>query len=103
MSRNKGHEPVRTCISCGSKHRKKELIRLILDEDNRVFIDESMSSPGRGAYLCKDKACLQRVKGRKINHRRLLKAFKTERPVAIPTDLDMKAGWKIVSFGGLHG
>ena len=90
MSRNKGHGPIRTCIFCGSKHKKKDLIRLILDEDNRVIIDESMSGPGRGAYLCKDKACLQRVKGRKINHRRFCKAFKTERSVAIPTDLDMK-------------
>jgi predicted RNA-binding protein YlxR (DUF448 family) len=91
MSRNKGHEPLRTCISCGSKHRKKDLIRLIQGEDNRVVIDKSMSSPGRGAYLCKDKACLQRLKEKKSDRRRLSKAFKTERAVAIPADLDMRA------------
>ena len=91
VSRNKGHEPVRTCISCGSKHRKKDLIRFVLDENNRIVIDKSMGGPGRGAYLCKDTACLQRVKGRKINHRRLLKVFNTNRPVVIPIDLDVKA------------
>lgn len=91
MSRNKGHEPVRTCISCGSKHKKKDLIRFILDENNRVLLDKSMGGPGRGAYLCKDTTCLQRVKGRKIDHRRLLKAFKTDRPVAVSIDLDITA------------
>jgi predicted RNA-binding protein YlxR (DUF448 family) len=91
VSRNKGHEPVRTCISCGSKQRKKDLIRFVLDENNRIVRDKSMGGPGRGAYLCKDTVCLQRVRERKINHRRLLKAFKTNRPVVIPIDLDVKA------------
>lgn len=91
MSRTKGHEPVRTCISCGGKQRKKDLIRLIRDENNRVVIDESMGGPGRGAYVCKDSACLQKLIGRKINQRRLSKAFKTERPVAISIDTDILA------------
>jgi len=50
--------PVRTCIGCMAKKNKSELLRFILREDGAVFLDREQNSPGRGAYLCPDKNCL---------------------------------------------
>jgi predicted RNA-binding protein YlxR (DUF448 family) len=48
-----------------------------------MVVDESNGGWGRGVYVCKETACLQKIKGRKISDRRLQKAFRTERPVTI--------------------
>ena len=57
MSRSRGHVPIRTCISCRSKRSKKELIRLIVDEQGLVVRDKSGTGKGRGAYICPGRIC----------------------------------------------
>ena len=51
--------PIRTCISCGKKRHKGELIRLALDPMGKVIQDKEKIRPGRGAYVCPEKACLE--------------------------------------------
>lgn len=51
---------LRTCIVCGKKSRKEELLRLVLKE-NVVIMDKKMCLPGRGAYVC-NLTCLEKVK-----------------------------------------
>lgn len=41
---------MRTCVGCGEKHRKVELMRVVFN--GRPQLDVSQSEPGRGAYLC---------------------------------------------------
>ncbi|MEW6665018.1 MAG: YlxR family protein [Thermodesulfobacteriota bacterium] len=53
--------PVRTCISCGAKRPKGELMRLVLDPEGKVVQDESGVRPGRGAYVCRGGLCLERL------------------------------------------
>ncbi|MFP3870242.1 MAG: YlxR family protein [Syntrophobacteria bacterium] len=65
------HVPQRTCIVCGSKRAKKELVRLVLDVQGRVCFDWRQRSRGRGAYVCRRPDCLVRVR-----RRRLQKAFR---------------------------
>jgi predicted RNA-binding protein YlxR (DUF448 family) len=72
MSRGKGHIPIRTCICCGAKRGKKDLIRLALVA-GVVVQDISGQLKGRGAYVCADKSCLIGLKTSK----RLSKAFRT--------------------------
>jgi len=60
MSRNRGHIPIRTCICCGAKRDKRELIRLVLDPDGLVV--EDRLGKGRGAYICGDEKCLSVLK-----------------------------------------
>ncbi|MCG6881351.1 MAG: YlxR family protein [Deltaproteobacteria bacterium] len=67
---------MRTCISCGVKREKKELIRLVLDTDGVVVRDNI--GKGRGAYICGDENCLSMLKtGKGLN-----RAFR--RKVSIP-------------------
>ena len=64
MVRGKNHVPIRTCISCKATRNKKELIRLILNTQGRVIIDEKGRGQGRGAYVCHNKSCLSALEKR---------------------------------------
>lgn len=48
---------MRKCIACGVQKPKKELIRVVKNNENEVFVDFTGKANGRGAYICKDKAC----------------------------------------------
>lgn len=49
--------PYRTCVGCRSKRPQKDLIRLGRSSGGAVEIGSA--APGRGAYLCRDAACLE--------------------------------------------
>lgn len=49
--------PQRTCVACKSTGPKRGLVRLVRTAEGRVEVDESGKKPGRGAYLCKTRAC----------------------------------------------
>jgi len=52
--------PVRTCIGCGKKRPKREILRLVSTESGLEIGDVE----GRGFYLCRDVDCLVKaVKG----------------------------------------
>ena len=76
MGKDKGHIPIRTCVSCRAKRNKKELIRLVLDAQGVVIRDDSGKGEGRGAYVCMSKSCWDSLrKGRLLN-----RAFKKQGP-----------------------
>jgi len=52
------HVPIRTCIGCGEKKPKRELLRIVRDEDNNISFDPTGKASGRGAYLCPKIECL---------------------------------------------
>lgn len=67
MSRSKFHVPIRTCISCGTKKDKKDLNRLSLDARGFLIRDDKGKVPGRGAYVCDDKSCWEKLnKGNRL-------------------------------------
>ena len=51
------HDPIRTCLGCGQKSLKGELIRIVM-ADGALRVDEAGSLPGRGAYLCPETSCI---------------------------------------------
>ena len=53
--------PLRTCMGCNSKKTKKELIRIVKDKQNNVSLDRTGKMEGRGAYICDDINCLEKV------------------------------------------
>ena len=53
---------MRTCISCGGKKSKGELLRLVVGQSGWVERDEKGQGKGRGAYLCRNDACLTVLK-----------------------------------------
>ena len=54
--------PMRMCVACRQMRSKKELIRVVKTADgDGVQVDFTGKMPGRGAYLCRDAACLERA------------------------------------------
>lgn len=58
MARGK-HVPIRTCVGCGEKKPKGELLRIVKGVDGSVFVDPSGKRSGRGAYICFNLDCLE--------------------------------------------
>ena len=48
----KRHIPERTCVACGSKKPKVELVRVARSPQGKVAVDTTGKAPGRGAYIC---------------------------------------------------
>lgn len=60
--------PERMCVGCRAMKPKKELIRVVAPAEGPVSVDRTGKSPGRGAYLCPDPACLaQALKGKRLD------------------------------------
>ena len=67
------------CVACREKKDKKALIRVVKDKDGVISLDFTGKAAGRGAYICNDINCIQKlVKGKLLN-----KAF--EAPVSDET------------------
>ena len=68
--------PLRQCLGCREMKPKRELIRVVRSPEGAISLDFKGKAPGRGAYLCHDKACLQRA----IKSKALERAFSTAIP-----------------------
>ena len=58
-------------MGCNEKKDKKELIRIVKNKENLISVDETGKKEGRGAYICKDEECLEKL----IKSKRLEKVF----------------------------
>ena len=50
--------PQRTCIGCMQSKNKNELLRIVKQNDGKIFVDKTGKANGRGAYICPSMACL---------------------------------------------
>ena len=50
--------PLRKCLGCNEQKTKKELIRVVKNKENEVFLDFTGKANGRGAYICPKIECL---------------------------------------------
>jgi hypothetical protein len=62
---------MRTCVLSHEKLEKKDLFRVVRTPEGNIIIDETLKANGRGAYLKKDKAVIQKAKQSKILDRHL--------------------------------
>lgn len=53
--------PKRTCIGCNEIKTKKELIRIVKNKEGNIFVDKTSKANGRGAYLCDNIECLEKL------------------------------------------
>ncbi|NMA85416.1 MAG: YlxR family protein [Epulopiscium sp.] len=51
--------PLRKCVGCQEMKNKKELVRVVRTQEGEVSLDFTGKKPGRGAYICPSKACLE--------------------------------------------
>ncbi len=55
------------CVACHIMKPKKELVRIVINNEEKVFVDFTGKAQGRGAYLCRSAECLKVAqKGRKL-------------------------------------
>ena len=55
------HVPQRTCIVCRQKTDKRRLTRIVYTPENQVVVDKSGKQNGRGAYVCDQVECWQKM------------------------------------------
>ncbi|MFZ7111066.1 MAG: YlxR family protein [Desulfatiglandales bacterium] len=73
MGREKEHNPIRTCIICGARRPKSDLLRFVLNHQKKVILDERRRLSGRGAYICRNNTCLSQL----TRKNRFNRAFRT--------------------------
>jgi len=73
----------RMCMGCNTKKDKRELIRIVMSKEGNISIDKTGKLSGRGAYICDDIDCLEKV----IKTKRLERIFETKIDEEIYKDL----------------
>ena len=71
MEQKKRKIPERQCLGCGEHHPKAELLRVVRDPVGNVALDFTGKKSGRGAYICKNVACLRQALRKKSLSRSL--------------------------------
>lgn len=69
--------PIRTCIVCKKALPKKELFRIVKSGE-QIFLDKTGKANGRGAYICGDKECFNKLKKNKLLNRAFSMEVKEE-------------------------
>lgn len=63
--------PMRTCVVTHEKCEKKDLLRIVRNNEGVVFVDDTLKANGRGAYLKKDKNVIEKARTSKVLERHL--------------------------------
>ena len=87
--------PQRKCVVCGELKDKKDLLRIVKNKEEGILIDESGKKNGRGAYVCKSKACIEEA----LRTNKLNRVFRTE----VPEELYEELRAYEVNWGELYG
>ena len=66
--------PQRTCMGCNEKKDKKELIRIVKNKEGIINIDKTGKLEGRGAYICDNIECFEKV----VKTKRLERVLETK-------------------------
>ena len=73
---NNKKQPARTCMACNEQKDKKDLLRIVKSKDGIIEVDLTGKKNGRGAYVCKNEECLNKL----IKSKRLDRLFGQEVP-----------------------
>ena len=79
MEVKKKKTPERQCLGCGERRPKLQLIRVVRDPEGNVSLDFTGKKSGRGAYICKNVACLKQARRK----RSLSRSLECEIPDAV--------------------
>ena len=66
--------PMRMCVGCREMKEKRSLLRIVKNAEGAISFDRVGKAPGRGAYICRSKECLQKA----IKQRQLERALETQ-------------------------
>ena len=71
--------PLRKCVVTQERLPKKDLLRIVKNSDNEVFVDLSSKANGRGAYIKKSIEVLDLA----IDNKSLERALECEIPLSV--------------------
>lgn len=75
---------MRKCVGCQEMKGKKEMIRVIRTEEGEFLLDATGKKNGRGAYVCKARACLEKA----VKNKGLERSFKQSIPIEVYEKLE---------------
>jgi uncharacterized protein len=87
-------EPVRTCLGCRQRAPRSSLVRIVA-RDGRVAVDAAARLPGRGAWLHRSSACVDKALQRKAPGRALRIADLDATALREELGLDMSSDQKV--------
>ena len=76
--------PLRMCVVTRNREDKRNLLRIVKDQENNVFIDVTGKQNGKGAYITKSKEVLEMAKKNKA----LDRALECEVPESIYEEIE---------------
>ncbi len=53
--------PARRCVACNEQKEKNNLLRIVKTPEGSIEIDQTGKKNGRGAYICKNVDCLNKI------------------------------------------
>lgn len=71
--------PLRKCTGCQEMKNKKELIRVVKNDEGEFSLDFTGKKQGRGAYVCPDTECIEKAR----KNRGFERSFKSSVPLEI--------------------
>ena len=54
--------PIRKCTGCGEHFPKNTLVRVLRTPEGEIVLDLVGKKSGRGAYICRNVACLKKAR-----------------------------------------
>ena len=80
--------PLRQCVGCGEMKGKKEMLRVLKTPEGEICLDTTGKKNGRGAYICRQKECLQKAIKNKGLERSLKMSIPSEVYDSLEKELD---------------
>ena len=88
--------PQRTCTVCRKQKNKNELLRIVKNKENIINVDENGKEPGRGAYICYDRECLEKAEKAKKLEKVLNVKIKDDIYIKIRDVIEKKIGGDVI-------
>ena len=73
---NVKYVPMRMCCCCRNRFAKEKLLRVVKEKEGNFKVDESRKVDGRGAYICLEEKCFEKM----LKTRALNRSFKCNVP-----------------------
>ena len=77
------------CVACREMRAKKDLMRIVRTAEGELKLDLTGKLSGRGAYLCRDAACMNKA----IKTRALERALEAPMNDALKTAIASEIGY----------
>ena len=71
------------CVGCREMKEKRSLLRIVKSPEGAISFDRVGKAPGRGAYICRSKDCLDKA----VRQRQLERALETKIEQAVFSQL----------------